>query len=379
MSVYKIKSGNWRVVVDVDRDANGTRGRRSLGTFGTRKEAERAEREALSSRDRGIDLAPMTVTIRQLAERYLADREALGRGEKTIEEYRRIVTLYVLPHLGEKIVAKLKPAHVAEWVANLRRAGGQEARALSPKTVRHAFALLNAIIRWAVRMQLAGRNVCEAVTAPSASPSEAKALTSDEVRRLLTEARDSRWSAFVTLALTTGARRGELCGLSWGDVDLESGVVTIRRSLSQTKARVVLKGTKSGKSRALPLSRHAVEALRRQRATQAADRLRAGSAYLDEGALFTDELGRRLTPKAATNAFARVAGKAKISTTRLHDLRHTAATTLLVGGADVRTTAGVLGHSTPNVTLATYAHLVADAQRDAIDRLGESIEKLAIA
>ena len=192
MSVYKLPSGNWRVVVDVDRETDGSRGRRSLGSFKTRKDAERAEREALTARDRGIDLAPMTVTVGQLANRYLADREALGRGEKTIEEYRRIVALYIIPHLGEKIVAKLRPAHIAEWVANLSRSGGRESRALSPKTVRHAFSLLNATMRWAVRMQLAGRNVCEAVTPPSPSPSEAKALTGDEVRRLLSVARDTR-------------------------------------------------------------------------------------------------------------------------------------------------------------------------------------------
>jgi integrase len=78
-------------------------------------------------------------------------------------------------------------------------------------------------------------------------------------------------------------------------------------------------------------------------------------------------------------AFARIVGKAKISTTRLHDLQHTAVTTLLLSGADVPTTAGVLGHATPNVTPATYAHLVADAQCEAIDRLDESVEKLAIA
>ncbi|MDH2910772.1 MAG: tyrosine-type recombinase/integrase [Candidatus Eremiobacteraeota bacterium] len=377
MSIYKLPSGNWRVVIDVDRETNGSRGRRSLGAFKTRKDAALAEREALTARDRGIDLAPMTVTIRELADRYLSDREALGRGEKTIEEYRRIIALYIVPHLGEKIVAKLRPAHVSEWIANLSRSGGRDSRALAPKTVRHAFALLNGTMRWAVRMQLAGRNVCEAVTPPTASPSEAKALTSDEVRRLLAVAREGRWSSFATLALTLGARRGELCGLSWSDVDLDAGTVTIRRSLSQTKGRVVLKGTKSGKSRTLPLSRHAIDALRRQRAAQAADRLKAGGLYGDDGAVFADELGQRVTPKSATNAFARLAEKAKISTTRLHDLRHTAATTLLVNGVDVRTTAGVLGHSTPNVTLSTYAHLVANAQRSAVDSLGDSIEKLS--
>jgi hypothetical protein len=82
---------------------------------------------------------------------------------------------------------------------------------------------------------------------------------------------------------------------------------------------------------------------------------------------------------AATCAFDRIARKAGISTTRLHDLRHTAATTLLVAGVDVRTVAGVLGHVSPSITLSTYAHLMPEAQRDAVDRLGLSLERLAAA
>jgi integrase len=72
-----------------------------------------------------------------------------------------------------------------------------------------------------------------------------------------------------------------------------------------------------------------------------------------------------------------MARRAGISSTRLHDLRHTAATTLLVAGVDVRTTAGVLGHASPTITLSTYAHLMPNAQREAVDRLGERLERLA--
>jgi len=61
----------------------------------------------------------------------------------------------------------------------------------------------------------------------------------------------------------------------------------------------------------------------------------------------------------------------------LHDLRHTAATTLLTAGVDVRTAAGVLGHASPSLTLLTYAHLMPEARRDAVDRLGERLERLA--
>jgi site-specific recombinase XerD len=98
------------------------------------------------------------------------------------------------------------------------------------------------------------------------------------------------------------------------------------------------------------------DALRSQRASQAKERARKRWFLRDgdDGAIFADELGRRVTPMAATCAFDRIARKAGISTTSLHSLRHTAATTLLVAGVDVRTTAGVLGHASPSITLSTY-------------------------
>jgi integrase len=232
-------------------------------------------------------------------------------------------------------------------------------------------------MRFALRMELIGRNPCEAATRPSIKRSDAKALSADEVTRLLDAAQSTRWEQFLTLALSTGARRGELCGLSWDDYDVENVTLTIRHSLSQTRHGIALKATKTGRTRTLPLSRVANDALRSQRALQARERLASGRLYVnDDGAIFADELGRRMTPMAATCAFDRIARKAGISTTRLHDLRHTAATTLLLAGVDVRTAAGVLGHASPTITLSTYAHLMPEAQRDAVDRLGERLEML---
>lgn len=93
--------------------------------------------------------------------------------------------------------------------------------------------------------------------------------------------------------------------------------------------------------------------------------------------MFADELGACVSPMAATDAYARIATKAKISSTRLHDTRHTAATTLLLSGVDVRTVASILGHSVATTTLSIYAHVMADAQRDAVDRLGNAIDAIA--
>lgn len=159
----------------------------------------------------------------------------------------------------------------------------------------------------------------------------------------------------VLLDYSTAARRGELLALRWSNIDSNNNTVTISASLSQTKDGVSLKGTKIDRTRTVPLSRLALEALTRQRAMQAADKLRVGQLYCDAGFVFADELGACVSPMAATNAYARISRKARISSTRLHVLRHTAATTMLLAGVDVATTAGVLGHSTPTTTLGIYA------------------------
>lgn len=232
-------------------------------------------------------------------------------------------------------------------------------------------------MRFAVRMELVGRNPCEAATRPSVKRSAAKALTSDEIARLLDAAHGSRWENFIIVALATGARRGELCGLSWDDFDDDAGTLTIRHSLSQTRSGITLKTTKTGRTRTLPLSRVANDALRSQNALQAGDRLANGAFYQNtDGAVFADELGRRITPMMATCAFGRLARKAELSTTRLHDTRHSATSALLLAGVDVSTAPGLLGNS-PAILLSTYAHLMPEAQRDAVDRLGARLERLA--
>ncbi len=291
--------------------------RKSLGVFGTKRDAENAVNDAVLNAERGIDLAPSRVTVKDLLSRYLANRESLGRGAKTLSEYRRVNKRYIEPRLGSFMVAKLRPGHVSEWIATLLKEGGEvlkdakKGRELAPKTVLHAVTLLSAALAWGTRVQLVARNVCVLVSAPSVRRSEAKSLTSDEITRLLFVSRGSRWGAFVTLALTIGARRGELCGLNWEHVDLEEGRVTIRQSVSQIKDSVTIKGTKSGRARVVPLSRIAVEALKTQKALQEADKASVGERYRDEGAIFTDELGNRLTPMATTNGFARLARKAR--------------------------------------------------------------------
>jgi integrase len=231
------------------------------------------------------------------------------------------------------------------------------------------------LLGWAERMQLVERNVSRMVDPPTPDPSEAKAITTDEVAAVLAAAEGSRWHPLFVLAFATGARRGEILALTWDDVDLNAGVVMIRRAITQTRtAGTFVKATKTKNVRAVGLSAFAIEALRRVRVAQAAEKLAAGPAYVDRGFAFADALGSFLQPNDMTKAYNACAKHAAISSTRLHSARHTAATLMLAGGSDPRTVAGVLGHSVASTTLNIYGHLIASRATAAVDALGAELE-----
>ncbi|MDP9111311.1 MAG: site-specific integrase [Candidatus Eremiobacteraeota bacterium] len=125
----------------------------------------------------------------------------------------------------------------------------------------------------------------------------------------------------------------------------------------------------------MPLSAFALDALRRQRVAQAQEKLVGVGAYADDGFVFASPLGAMLSPWGATYAFAQFAREAGISTTRLHDARHTAATTMLVAGVDARSVAGILDYSSADASLGVYAHLLDGPMVAAADHLGAAMER----
>lgn len=382
MSIYKRKSGRWAVRVDVDRAAMGVRRRRSLGTFATKKAAESAERKALEARENGHDLAPQHTTLAQVVEHFFADVRPRW-SSKTYERAEGLWRNNLSARLGAIPLSKLRPAHLAQAYTELRVHGRVKGKGgLSERSIHHAHRFLHRVLGGAERMELAGRNVARSVDPPKPGPSASLALDPDEAIRLLEAADGTRWQPFLVLALCAGARRGELCALTWNDLDLDGGLVTISKSLGQTKDGLYVKPTKSGRSRVVRLSALAVETLRAHRDRQ----LREFLAVLDgdelearrqqrEEYVFTDAHGALVKPFNYSDAFARLARKAKLRTTRLHSTGHSAATWMIAGGTDVRTVGEVLGHSSAAVTLSVYAHAMPGRQEGAVALIDHELDR----
>lgn len=190
--------------------------------------------------------------------------------------------------------------------------------------------------------------------------------TKPDVVLLIAAAFGTMFAPLVTVALACGARRGELLGAKWDDVDFARGTLSIRRSLEQTKAGVAEKTPKSGKSRLVHLPETALETLRRHRVSQG----RLGPGYIFPG----DDAGNPWTPQKVSDGFRALAKRAKISGASFHSLRHTCASMLLARGVHPKVVQEMLGHSTIAITMDLYSHATPSLQAEAATKLDAALQ-----
>ncbi len=284
--------------------------------------------------------------------------------------------LHLIPALGRVPLAKLSAQQVQGLQTRLLAAG------LSPTTTQSAHRVLHRALHDAERLGLVTRNVAEQVRAPRRSTPEMQVLSEDEAAAFLHAAEGDRFAALYVLALTTGMRQGELLGLRWADVDLERGTVQVRQAVqeSATRGYHLAKPKTAHSRRTIGLSRLATDALRAHRVRWAAERLALGPAWSGSGTgtgpdldlVFPSAVGTLMAPHdLARRSFARVLARAGLRGRGLHFhcLRHTAATTLLARGVNVKVASEMLGHADISITLRTYGHVLPHMQQSAADMM----------
>ena len=193
----------------------------------------------------------------------------------------------------------------------------------------------------------------------------------DDLRTFIKGAAEDELGPLWLLLSTTGMRRGEELGLKWSDIELDTGRVTIRRTLSYVGTVPTLTEPKTASSRRLvTVPAETVAALKAQRVGQAEVRLIMGGGYSDEGFVFAGAAGDPLKPATVSRAFGRLVARLGLPKLTVHGLRHTWVTVALGSGVPAKVASEVLGHSSIAITMDTYSHALPGMQEAATQAVG---------
>ncbi len=237
-------------------------------------------------------------------------------------------------------------------------------------TVRRILAVLQTILASAVRDELIPGNPTAGADRPTVVGDGVHVWEPGHVRTFLGYCAGHRLGAVFELAVLTGLRRGELCGLRWPDVDLVARKIVVRRNRVTVNGCVSEETTKTRAGlRTLPLSDFAVATLLAWQLRQAQEAEAAASAWQTERHVFTLEDGRPLDPAYVTRLFQtlRKAGVEELPPLSFHGLRHCAASLMLASGADIAVVSKLLGHASIAITSDVYGHLVGTIASDAVN------------
>jgi integrase len=305
------------------------------------------------------------ITVEEYLKWWLTEELPGTVKASTEENYRTVVSAYVIPSLGGVPLVSLAPEHVRQMHRSLADRG------LSPRAQQYAHAVLSRALTLAERRDLIRRNPARLVDRPRVERHEALRLTPAEARRLVAYGEHDRLGALFTVALAMGLRRGELLGLRWEDIDFDAGTLSVSGSLQRQNHKLVRSAPKTARSRrVLPVPEQAAAALLAHRERQGKERAAAKGRWTESGYVFTTPLGTPVDPRNLLRVWKSFRTQAKLPTAlRVHDLRHSTATLLLSQGVPMPVITALLGHAGIAITADIYAHVDHTLLTDAADAM----------
>lgn len=395
------------------------------GGFRTEKEAWKACRDAMREADEGRVVRPASRTVAQFFDEWFPAIEPTIEAT-TWQGWKDYAVYYVVPRIGEQRLQRLDEpqllrlysallsdgrikkdsngAMYAFWSEAVERGENPTARqvsekcgttidsaraaiiryksgripkphspGLAPKTIRNIHAMIHRALADAVAWKYLSHNPASNVRPPKRVRSRRPVWEPGQIQAFLRSVQNDRFAALFLLELTTGVRRGQLCGLKWADVDLDARLLTFHdnRVVVDGHAREKAGGKTVNADQTISIDRVTVATLRRWRALQDEERAFFGRDYKPGDYVFTFEDGRPPHPDTIRQRFDRLAAAAGLERITFHDLRHSYATGALKAGVSANVIAERIGHADVGFFLQTYAHVLRNDDREAADQAAE--------
>lgn len=327
-------------------------GKQRTRSFPTRREAlrwverTRAEVEAGTAGDERL-------TLGAYLDRWLERKRGTVEASTHVY-YSELAAVHLRPALGGIPLARLSPGDVSDMTRRVVRSGRSAA------TAKRCQTLLHGVLKQAMREGLVARNVAELAPAPKERRRELHPFDVEESRRFVEGIKGDPLEGLYLLALTTGAREGELFAARWGDLDLGRRVWTLQRKVRRVRGLGKVEGppkTRSGRRRVVLMP-------------TVVDVLLRGDDRRPDRLLFPNARG---TAMESQNFLRRrwypLLDRLGLRRIRFHDLRHGTATLLLALGIHPSIVQRILGHADVTTTLRVYSHVLPGLDADAMAQL----------
>ena len=353
--VRKRNDGRWEGRIVVGHKENGDSIFRYIYAP-TQKELTAKLRQYIDTYQ-GADLTESgRITLSNWLDQWLEDISDTLR-PNTLKNYRSYIENHIRPNLGEKHLTRITQKDIQRFYEKL----GSH---LSSGTVRRIHATLHGALKAAQQAHLIADNPTEKSAPPKFSYGPKRVLTDDQMDAFMKIIEDDDiWYDFFYVELTTGLRRGEICGLKWEDFDEINGTLKVCRTVYRKDGGGLVAGdtkTYAGVRKIVLPSSTAMLLCKRKEHTL--------TEWIFPNPLKPEQ---PTDPNSAYQRLKRLLKQAGLPSIRFHDLRHTFSTHALASGVDVKTLSGILGHTRAAFTLDTYTHATGDMQKRASEIVGD--------
>ena len=362
-SIRKRKDGRWEGRYTAGRDP--VTGRTIYKNVLGKTQAEvKAKLKSAIEKSGVQSLRTERYTVGQWLDTWMENYAKLQVRPSSHKIYQGFIENHIKPALGDIPLEKLTAMNLQRLYKHLLENGRVECtesrskpKGLSVKTVRNINQMISSALNCAVEQRLVPSNPTKGCVLPKLERKEMKILPPESLGTFFEEARRSGVFELYYIDLATGLRRGELLGLKWSDVDLDKGIIHIRRQVLRQDGKVVEAPLKTKNScRNIAIGAETIEVLK-------------GMEQKDEY-VFPSPDGGPMSPDSVLHMLQRVLKRAGLERIRFHDLRHTFSVLALQNGVDVKTLSSMLGHYSAGFTLDTYAHVTSSMQKQAANAVG---------
>lgn len=320
--------------------------------------------------------------LAEFAEVWLKDHCEKNLAPKTVQSYRNQLKYRILPALGAKPLTKITPIDIINFLNDLRskakRFDGKK-EPLSDKVIASCFNVLSSMLTDAAHWQVIDSNPCMKVERPKVQRKKMVLPEEENIANILKalQCEPLKYKLMITLAIATGLRRGELMGLQWKDINLDTGIISVNRSVQEFKKQFIIKAPKTvGSVRSLVVSGSVLELLKEYKREQDAERAKIYELWeMKEAWVFTQWNGKPMNPGTSGHWWLKFLKRHQLPHMPFHGLRHISATILIAQGVPLKNVSARLGHTDIRTTANIYADALESVDRNAADKMDQYLKK----